>query len=186
MREATRAKLEATIADLIRIAGAHEKQIKAIKQENHELARRFAVIVAAIGAQRAELQDGAVWMKTAAVTAELGLANETVAGWARDGLIERLRIGLCFAAKHVSQTSVRNPTEPTMNTTYFIEPERLYSEVDAARLLTISPRTMQKWRQLGRGPSYAKFGRVLRYPGDALLDFRRNAMIKPRNRRLAS
>ena len=37
------------------------------------------------------------------------------------------------------------------------------TEKDAAKILSVSPKTMQKWRFLCKGPSYKKMGRAVRY-----------------------
>ena len=42
--------------------------------------------------------------------------------------------------------------------------EQLLTEADAAKLLSISPRTLRNWRVLGGGPLYIKVsGRCVRY-----------------------
>jgi predicted DNA-binding transcriptional regulator AlpA len=41
------------------------------------------------------------------------------------------------------------------------------SERDLSRRLAVSVRTVQRWREVGEGPSYVKFGRAVRYhPGE--------------------
>lgn len=40
---------------------------------------------------------------------------------------------------------------------------RVLTEVEAAKYLNISPRTLQKWRQVGGGPTYRALGRLVRY-----------------------
>ena len=37
------------------------------------------------------------------------------------------------------------------------------TEKQAARLLSLSHRTLQAWRRTGLGPSFIKFGRAIRY-----------------------
>ena len=37
------------------------------------------------------------------------------------------------------------------------------TEKDAAKILSVSPKTMQKWRWLCKGPNYKKMGRAVRY-----------------------
>ena len=37
------------------------------------------------------------------------------------------------------------------------------TEKQAARLLSLSHRTLQAWRRTGSGPSFIKFGRAIRY-----------------------
>ena len=38
------------------------------------------------------------------------------------------------------------------------------NEKEAAKMLQVSPRTLQMWRQQGRGPSYVKLGAKVAYP----------------------
>lgn len=40
---------------------------------------------------------------------------------------------------------------------------KLLCEKEAARLLGLSHRTLQDWRQIGRGPRYLKMGHRIRY-----------------------
>lgn len=42
-------------------------------------------------------------------------------------------------------------------------PETLLNEVQAARVLNVSVRTLQAWRLRGGGPRYVKCGRAVRY-----------------------
>lgn len=44
----------------------------------------------------------------------------------------------------------------------------LVNEIEAARYLGLSPRTMQAWRVRGDGPPYAKLGAAVRYDLDVL------------------
>jgi len=39
---------------------------------------------------------------------------------------------------------------------------------EAARFLNISPRTLERDRRFGRGPSFCRFGKTVRYPRAAL------------------
>lgn len=39
----------------------------------------------------------------------------------------------------------------------------LVSPRDAAGLLDLSPRTLERWRQTGRGPKFLRFGTRVRY-----------------------
>ena len=41
--------------------------------------------------------------------------------------------------------------------------DEFMSNDEAANLLDLSPRTLERFRLEGRGPSYFKFGRVVRY-----------------------
>ena len=45
------------------------------------------------------------------------------------------------------------------------------NEKEAARVLYISPRTLQRWRLTGEGPRYVKLGRLVRYGLTDLADF---------------
>lgn len=59
-----------------------------------------------------------------------------------------------------------------------IDPGHLYPDHRAAEFLGISVRTLQNWRRPGlreQGPVFVKFGRVLRYEGQALIDFIRRS-----------
>ena len=42
---------------------------------------------------------------------------------------------------------------------------------EAARLLGLSPRTLERWRATGAGPSYRKLGRAVRYQISDLKSF---------------
>lgn len=39
----------------------------------------------------------------------------------------------------------------------------LLDETEVARLLAVSPRTLQAWRQHGSGPPYIRLSRLIRY-----------------------
>ncbi|MCH7645338.1 MAG: helix-turn-helix domain-containing protein [Myxococcales bacterium] len=41
--------------------------------------------------------------------------------------------------------------------------EKLVDSAEAARLLKLSPRTLENWRMAGKGPSYRKLGGAVRY-----------------------
>jgi predicted DNA-binding transcriptional regulator AlpA len=43
------------------------------------------------------------------------------------------------------------------------DPDRLLNELQAARLLGLSSRTLQAWRSRGAGPAYVRAGRAVRY-----------------------
>ena len=49
--------------------------------------------------------------------------------------------------------------------------ETLYDTDAAAEALKVSPRTMERWRQEGRGPAYRKCGRAARYTERDLNDY---------------
>jgi len=42
-------------------------------------------------------------------------------------------------------------------------PDCLITEKQAARMLSVSHRTMQAWRRIGFGPRFCKLGRSVRY-----------------------
>lgn len=48
---------------------------------------------------------------------------------------------------------------------------RLLTEKEAAELLRISPKTLQRWRHLRTGPEVTKLGRAVRYHLGILEDF---------------
>ena len=43
------------------------------------------------------------------------------------------------------------------------EPDRLVTTDEAAESLTVSPRTMEKWRVTGNGPPFVRLPRGVRY-----------------------
>jgi excisionase family DNA binding protein len=43
------------------------------------------------------------------------------------------------------------------------EPGQLLTEDEAATYLRVRPRTLQRWRQLGRGPKFTRAGRRILY-----------------------
>lgn len=43
------------------------------------------------------------------------------------------------------------------------EPGQLLTEDEAAEYLRVRPRTLQRWRQLGRGPRFTRAGRRILY-----------------------
>jgi hypothetical protein len=43
------------------------------------------------------------------------------------------------------------------------QPNRLLTEEEAAAYLRVRPRTLQRWRQLSRGPKYTRAGRRILY-----------------------
>ena len=44
-----------------------------------------------------------------------------------------------------------------------LDPETLITEELAARVLSMSPRTLQTWRYEQRGPAFVRLGRSIRY-----------------------
>ena len=53
----------------------------------------------------------------------------------------------------------------------------LLTEQQAAQLLTVKVKTLQKWRVCGGGPKFIKLGRVVRYDSNALLEFVREHTV---------
>jgi predicted DNA-binding transcriptional regulator AlpA len=49
--------------------------------------------------------------------------------------------------------------------------DNFMSSDDAANLLGLSPRTLERFRLEGRGPKFFKFGRVVRYRRSMTLDW---------------
>lgn len=43
------------------------------------------------------------------------------------------------------------------------EPDGLLTTAEVARLLGVSPATLERWRAAGRGPRYFRYGRTVRY-----------------------
>jgi len=52
-----------------------------------------------------------------------------------------------------------------------IDPDALYSDVEAAPILRTNPKTQAKDRCLGRGPTYVKAGKAVFYTGSDLRDY---------------
>jgi len=46
-----------------------------------------------------------------------------------------------------------------------------FNEKEVARILNISPKTVQKWRREGEGPRFCKLGRMVRYKIDDFEDW---------------
>jgi len=54
--------------------------------------------------------------------------------------------------------------------------ERFVNDVEAAKILSVSPQSLRNWRHLGRGPAYSKKSRLVRYRvQDLLAGFRFSA-----------
>ncbi len=53
-----------------------------------------------------------------------------------------------------------------------IQPDALYGEDETAALLDVKPRTLEYWRQTGKGPKYVRLGsrKYVKYFGAHLLD----------------
>jgi excisionase family DNA binding protein len=68
-----------------------------------------------------------------------------------------------------------------MSITKFEDPEALLTEDQAARLLSVSPRTLQAWRSEDRGPPYVRVGRSVRYLYAALLQWIADHICRPKS-----
>jgi hypothetical protein len=58
-----------------------------------------------------------------------------------------------------------------------LDPDVCCTELEAAKLLGLSPRTLQSWRVHGAGPPYCKIGRAVRYTRRALLKFQQENTV---------
>ena len=63
--------------------------------------------------------------------------------------------------------------------------EQFVTDVDASKILAVSPQTLRNYRHLGKGPIYVKRGRMVRYRVADLLDFMNAGRIDPEARREA-
>lgn len=54
-----------------------------------------------------------------------------------------------------------------------IQRDALYAQDEAAFLLNVKPRTMEYWRQIGKGPKYVRLGtkKGINYFGKHLLEY---------------
>ena len=50
-------------------------------------------------------------------------------------------------------------------------------ELEAAKYLGLSPKTLARWRWAGKGPIFYKFGSAVRYSTDELDSFVTNAAV---------
>jgi Helix-turn-helix domain len=66
-----------------------------------------------------------------------------------------------------------------------MEADRFVNDVEAAKILAVSPQTLRNYRHLGRGPAYSKRGRMVRYKVADLLDYMDSGRIDPEARREA-
>jgi hypothetical protein len=63
-----------------------------------------------------------------------------------------------------------------------LDPETLLVEEHAARLLSLSARTLQAWRLRGEGPSFVRAGRAIRYRRcDLIAWIEANTTLSPNN-----
>ena len=57
------------------------------------------------------------------------------------------------------------------------EQDRFVNDVEAGKILAVSPQTLRNYRHLGRGPSYSKRGRMVRYLVSDLFAFMEGGRI---------
>ncbi|WP_024879575.1 helix-turn-helix domain-containing protein [Methylosinus sp. LW3] len=57
---------------------------------------------------------------------------------------------------------------------------------DAGALLGVSKITLAAWRVKGGGPAYAKFGRSIRYPREALLKWMNSRVVASTSQAVAA
>ena len=62
------------------------------------------------------------------------------------------------------------------------DPFRFVNDVEAAKILSVSPQSLRNWRCIGRGPSYTKRGRMVRYQIQNLLSYMEQGRIDPEAR----
>lgn len=60
-----------------------------------------------------------------------------------------------------------------------VDMEPLWNEDQTAEYLTIQVKTLQNWRSQGRGPTYYKVGRCIRYRKSMLDEFCARHLVKP-------
>lgn len=60
--------------------------------------------------------------------------------------------------------------------------DRFVNDVEAAKILSVSPQTLRNYRHLGRAPAYHKRGRMVRYKVADLLEFMEAGRIDPEAR----
>ncbi len=60
--------------------------------------------------------------------------------------------------------------------------DRYVNDVEASKMLAVSPQTLRNYRHLGKGPAYSKRGRMVRYRVADLLDFMSAGRIDPESR----
>ncbi|MEQ8246195.1 MAG: helix-turn-helix domain-containing protein [Alphaproteobacteria bacterium] len=57
--------------------------------------------------------------------------------------------------------------------------DRYLTEREAAQFLGLEPSTLKAWRWRGEGPSYAKFGRAVRYSQSTLFKYAERSVKSP-------
>lgn len=53
---------------------------------------------------------------------------------------------------------------------------RVLNEIEVANRWGMSPKTLQRWRNEGRGPKYLKLSKRVGYPLEAIVDFERRIL----------
>jgi predicted site-specific integrase-resolvase len=66
-----------------------------------------------------------------------------------------------------------------------MQTDHFVNDVEAAKILSVSPQTLRNYRHLGHGPAYSKRGRMVRYRVQDLLEFMASGRIDPEARREA-
>lgn len=59
---------------------------------------------------------------------------------------------------------------------------RYLNDIEAAKILSVSPQTLRNWRFLGKGPAYSKRSHMVRYLVADLLDYMAKCRIDPEAR----
>jgi hypothetical protein len=61
-------------------------------------------------------------------------------------------------------------------------PDCYLNDVEAAKILSVSPQSLRNWRFQRRGPAYSKRGHLVRYKIQDLMDFMASGRIDPESR----
>lgn len=56
--------------------------------------------------------------------------------------------------------------------------ERLFTTVEVAKMLKVTPRTLMRWRAAGTGPKHRVIGGLIRYSQSDLEEFLEDAAVK--------
>jgi hypothetical protein len=59
--------------------------------------------------------------------------------------------------------------------------DRYVNDVEAAKILSVSPQSMRNWRHMRKGPPYTKRGRMVRYSLKELMNYMDGGRITPEN-----
>jgi hypothetical protein len=59
--------------------------------------------------------------------------------------------------------------------------DRYVNDIEAAKILSVSPQSLRNWRHLRRGPAYSKRGRMVRYSLKELISYMDEGRIIPEN-----